>query len=362
MAIDKNTVPNIDDSDPADYPNGQIRDNDGSDNGTPVNRAVFSDIFETFAKLMRMTGTAYNGEFDNESAGYQYIQALKLLAGKNDILQILSSATEVIGGVNTNVLTVPLKIENLEGNELLLCLANVDYAGQTILRGLTPGVYKGIIGSDNFAQTALLVLINGTGGVQIVKPAIASNLNQMVGELNFLKAANQGQEDAGLLSSVATTPATNVTTFRRRVNGADSPSYLASDVQNGLLSAADKIKIDTFEDPTRNRGWFSGVDPGNMVVGTSLPHSGDIASAIVSQNVAGGANDVIIVVTMNNAMTGVNYFVRSHIESQGDLNLDNDLRAPVFKPTTPTTFSWGISDSSGATQSVKIHIEAVQIS
>lgn len=58
------------------YPYGNIRDNDGTNNGTPVNKLVYADFHQFFARLMAVTSTAYNGLVENVTNGFQYISAL----------------------------------------------------------------------------------------------------------------------------------------------------------------------------------------------------------------------------------------------------------------------------------------------
>jgi hypothetical protein len=150
-----------------------------------------------------------------------------------------------------------------------------------------------------------------------------------------------------------------------RVNGNDSDAYLATTTQNGLLSQEDKIKIDTFADPVRNRGWFSGLDVGGMTVGANLAHSGDVLSAVVSLNQSGSTTvgaETSVTVTLTNAMTGTNYFVRIFAESQGNVQNDNNLRFPVFKIIDSTSFTFSVSEAEPTVQSIKVHVEVVQIS
>lgn len=62
-----------------DYPYGQINDNDGSGNGTPVNKLVYDDIHQNFRRLMSLSGETPNNMPDNVSNGYQYVSAMKFL-------------------------------------------------------------------------------------------------------------------------------------------------------------------------------------------------------------------------------------------------------------------------------------------
>lgn len=60
----------------SDYPNGRIKDNDGSGNGTPVNQFTNDDIHQFLAKMLRRAGITPNGLPENEYSGHQYHQAL----------------------------------------------------------------------------------------------------------------------------------------------------------------------------------------------------------------------------------------------------------------------------------------------
>jgi len=60
----------------ADYPYGNIQDNTGSNNGTPVNTLVYADLHQFFAKMMAESGIVYNDQPDNATNGFQYFLAL----------------------------------------------------------------------------------------------------------------------------------------------------------------------------------------------------------------------------------------------------------------------------------------------
>lgn len=63
-----------------DYPFGRIRDDDGTGNGTPVDTSVYGDFHQFFAKLASESGITLNNLPDNQTNGYQYIEALRLLS------------------------------------------------------------------------------------------------------------------------------------------------------------------------------------------------------------------------------------------------------------------------------------------
>jgi hypothetical protein len=350
MAINKGDQPNIDKSNLPAYPNGQIQDNDGTDNGTPVARVVFSDIFEFFDKLMRLAGLGYSGTFDNEQNGYQLIKALMNFAGKNDYIQELGSSA--------GVLTLPVKIETLGIGEVLIAKASVDKGAETTIQGTTPAITKVVAVSSSYKSNDYVLIVNGDAVITIVRLATADNLDVLVGALNYLKAATQDQENAGVIDNVATTPLKNKIVFTRRVIGDDSNLYKASADHNGLMSKEDFTKLAGLTN-VRNRGWFSGADPGEPVSSSSKPVSGNITSVIVQASSSGVTSTYLV--TMANPMDNVNYFVRNALESQGTESADRNMLAPVFIPVNTTQFKFIMQTPAPGTESIKVHLEAIQL-
>lgn len=359
MATNKKLAPNIDNSDLVNFPNGRIKDNDGTGDGTPVNRLIYSDLHEFFAKLMRLAAISYNALPESEGNGYQLIAALMNFASKNNYLQPLNVASVVIGGVATNVLSLGLKLSTLNAGEFLLCQAAADYDGAiTRIKGSETGVYKNIAVPESYlANEYLLVVINTT--VTVLRLATALNFSALADEKGYLTAATDLEEITGTATDVATTPASNLTAFEDRVNGSSSDAFLATDSQNGLMSAADKTLLDSLSNPVKNVGWFSGIDIGNGTPGQTYPSSGDITTATLVSTL--GGHDSVILVTMAHAMADTNYYVRSFVESQAGFGVDDDGSCPAFKPISTTQFQWAISEINTGTQSLKVHVEVVQI-
>lgn len=77
MAIGIENQSNIIPAGTAGYPNGDIKDRAGSAAGTPVNRSVYADIHQFFAKLLRARNIVANGLPDNETNGHQYFDAFE---------------------------------------------------------------------------------------------------------------------------------------------------------------------------------------------------------------------------------------------------------------------------------------------
>lgn len=351
MAINKQSVPGIDNSDPVNYPNGRIKDNSGAGDGTPVNRTVYSDLHEVFAKLMRLADIAYSGLPDNESTGYQLVDALVALAGKNDLITPINSLDGII--------VIGLKLNILKTNEIIICRSTFDYSGETQIKGIG-GILKGITVLSNFKSGDYIRLINNDAGITFVRLADAGNIDTIVSEAKYLKAATELEEYTGASLTKATTPYTNQLAFARRIIGLDSNLFLASLTRNGLMSAADKAIISGLVNPVKNVGWFSGVDPGGEYVGTLKPRSGDVLSAQVLIN--NGVGESVYLITFKNDMVGQNYFVRIHVQSEGNITADDDTKNPVFKIVNNTQIQIAIQEAEAALfSSLKIHLEAVQL-
>lgn len=349
MARDKRLAPNVDNSNPSLYPNGKIQDNTGSGNGTPVNNYVYSDLHEMKDKLFRLYGIEFNGLPDNETNGFQTIDALRGLASKNDFILDLVD--------NSGVLNVPIKLGFMLQNESVICLAGFDLGAQTQIKGSDNVTYSAtFVGS--FKSGEYVRLIKTSSGITLIREVDAANLNLAVSELSYLKKATQTQENAGAIDTVATTPLTNKTVFEKRVNGVDSADYLATPLRNGLLSKEDKDIIDGIgESPIKNIGSVSGIDVGGMTVGQNLTINGNITSAVVTFN-SGGLT--VIRCTIQNSHATTNYKVRTEIESQSNFDNDSRILHPVYKVNFLNQFDIGIRESSGSIQNIKLHLETIE--
>lgn len=79
MAISIQGMPNTTIPDSV-YPDGQIKDDTGSDDGTPATVLTVGDMFQYFAKTMRDGGITPNNLPDNEYSGNQFFEAFNLLS------------------------------------------------------------------------------------------------------------------------------------------------------------------------------------------------------------------------------------------------------------------------------------------
>ena len=109
MSTGLGNYPNIEAPD-SDYPDGNIKDKDISLPGTPVNKLVYADIHQTFAKWLRLADITPNGLPDNEYNGFQYIEAMKYLFGRFSKYYELDSIGAGIlpdGDYNSTVIVKP---------------------------------------------------------------------------------------------------------------------------------------------------------------------------------------------------------------------------------------------------------------
>lgn len=350
MARDKKLLTNIDNSNLSDYPNGRIKNQTGLGDGTPVNEIVYGDYHETFAKLMRLYGIAYNGLPDNETNTYQLVEAMKALASKNDYTLPLNTA----GGF----LTVPLKISFLKNNETFLLKATVDKTSETEIKGTLDNTTKVIDFIGNFKAGEYVRMINTPANITLVREVDFVNLNAAVGEYNYLKAATTPEVIAGLINTKAVTPESFLNAFLEYVNGATSDDFLATSLANGLYPKAHfDIVAGLGSSPIRNKGWVSGIDV-NDTVG-SLPVGGDIVSATIS-SVGGNASKIIV--NIANAMDNTNYLPKIYLQSMSaTITSDDNIYCPVFKPVSTTQFEADLNQSAEINQNIKMHIEVEQL-
>lgn len=351
MARDKATLNNIDKSDLVKYPNARVKDNTGGGDGTPVNEFVYGDLHEFFAKLMRLAGIIYNGLPDNEANGFQLIDALASFANKNDVVYDL--------GTSSGRLSINTKLGTLKENEKLLCKATVDLGSETQIRG-TDNTNKSITVKGQFKTGEYVRLVNTPASVLVVRLGDNESLDTMVSELLFLKAATTPEELAGSINTKATTPMGNLLAFVEWVNGTPSNASLATAIRNGLYPKEHFAIVENIgNDRVRNIGFASGLDPGGGNNGDSYPVGGDITSCQFYQKNDGATTFTF---TMDTPMDNINYYVRMFLQSQGNIDNDDDLYTPVFVPVSTTQFRVRMDESFGRSQNIKLHVEVVQIS
>ena len=344
-----NTNPNVDNSDLVNYPGGRIKNNTGTGNGTPVNERTKGDWHQAVLKLMRRYGIIANNLPDNETNGFQIVDAIKALPSKNDFILGLS--------LNTGVLSVPIKLGFMETNEQVVCKANFDLDAETEIKGSDITTFT-FTHNGSFKTNEYVRLIKTAGGVHLVRLVDDVSLDSMVSDLNYLKKASQAEENAGVIDTKATTPLVNLVAFTKRVIGLDSPSFLATLVRNGLYNTEHFALVEELK-KVKNKGSFSNFDVDGGTIGDTFTVSGDIASATINDESSNGTSVRIV---LANTMTDTNYYVKAFIQSNNsNIFDDTDIAAPIFKIINATTFDFAMREIVGRVQNLKIHFEVVKI-
>lgn len=348
--IPLNSNPNVDNSDLVNYPDGRIRDNDGTNNGTGVNRSVYGDVHSNISKLMRLYGIIPSNLPDNETNGFQLIEALRALASKNDFIYPLTT--------DGTILSVDIKFSQMLNNEYIVCLAAFNKGVETQIKGIGSGNFS-ISYSGNFKTNEYVRVIKTSSGVSIIRIADALSLDAMATEFLYLKKATGAETIAGAIDTKAVTPESFLEAFAEYVIGATSSNFLATAIRNGLYPKEHfSIVANLGSNPVKNYGTIS-LDVASGLV--TIPADGDFSP---SASMVTSGSDSIVTVTMQNAMngSGTSYYCRSFIQGQSaNLNLDNDICTPVFKPLNNTQFQIAFREVSSGVQSLKVHIEVVQL-
>ena len=336
---DKGTLASIDNSDLSNYPNGRIKNN-----STPVNELVYGDIHEFFAKLMRLYGISYNGLPDNETNGYQSIEALKSLASKNDYLINLATVSGVI--------SAPLKLGKLQNNESFIVKSSFDKSTESTIKGID-NITKTVTFEGDFKSGEYLLMISGAAGVTLTRLSTATNFNTLATELSYLKAASNAETISGTITNKAVVPASFLAGFANFIRKND---YLVTETLNGLMSAADKVKLNSLGANNDKYGFVSVGDIDDGIVGATYPVSDDLASATITTRTDEGQ---VIRINLTTPMPNLNYLVRITPESLGDIEFDNDIKVLVFKKLSTSQFYVYIEESTDKTQNIKLHLEII---
>ena len=348
---------NIDNSDPVNFPDGRIKNDDGSGNGTPVNEQVYGDIHENFAKVMRLAGKSFNNLAESEQNGYQFLDALRQMANKNNLMKPMFK----LG--TTGKIGCGQNLDHILKDESWVFLSSIDITTETILsRGTGGQTAVGVQLNVDFKGSTIksgdyVRFVKTNTGCDLIRLADGDSFGDIADVLGFLKAATQLEEDAGISDEVATTPLTNFTAFAERVIGAASVNFLATQIANGLMSAADKLKLDNLVNEERNYGTFGPLDVGGGNVGDFYPVTGDIVTAEIVAITTGGQE---VEMTLNNAMADTNMDVRLNVQSLGNFGFDNDIRPLVFKVISTTKIRTLLEEVGGVIQNIVIHVSVIQ--
>lgn len=157
---------------------GTIKDNTGSNDGTPADTDLFSDGMQFFERLIDQSGISPNGLLDSDADGFQLFEALRILTKPYKLYVALISQT------STNAPTVKI----LGFNEIGNIVWTRDNVGQ----------YSGTLSSAFVVDKTHLSISSGQGGglEQRLDRVDANTLsiNAFIGGSN----ADSGMDDVSL--------------------------------------------------------------------------------------------------------------------------------------------------------------------
>lgn len=128
-----------------DFPYGDIKDNTGSNNGTPVNRNTYGDFHQFFARLLDLAGIVANGLPENGANTFQYITALigviisqATTLVNSEAITRAAADTTLQNNINTET-SARTTADNLKANKAQGAWSNIALAsGWSVAFGLTP--------------------------------------------------------------------------------------------------------------------------------------------------------------------------------------------------------------------------------
>jgi len=195
MATGIQNYPNIAAVDAA-HPNGNIKDRAGATNGTPVNKLVYADVHQFFAKLLRIAGIAANNTPDNETNGFQYIEALKKVtnSGNQDAWHYVGATGEPAfqGSYSNQDATKRLRFrKDLQGNVTITGTVLITGAGSPTIF-IIPSQY---LPSEEFNGA----LIDGVDGVALSNRFLFRPIVRTNGEVGIVSAFSGGATPASII-------------------------------------------------------------------------------------------------------------------------------------------------------------------
>ncbi len=184
MARDLTTIPNITPPD-SDYPNGRILNASPPAAGTPVIEELYGDVVQFFHKLMRAAGISHNGLPENETQGFQFIQALAYYVRTLQASEILKGTLEIATASETQA-----GIDNLRA----VTPAGLESKTATTSR---KGILETATDAEAQAKTSLL---------HILTPSNLAALGASTVFAGLIELADNAETLAGTSHSRAVTP------------------------------------------------------------------------------------------------------------------------------------------------------------
>jgi hypothetical protein len=150
----------------AEFPFGDLKNNTGTNNGTPVNRDLLTDLIQFGQKMASEAGITMNDVPDNEYDGWQLYEAFRKLTKPYKVLTGLLSQT------STNAPTVTILGPNEIGTPVMGYSATGDFTltitGAFIVGKTTWSIATGVNGgSESFLRNVdddYFVINTASGG------------------------------------------------------------------------------------------------------------------------------------------------------------------------------------------------------
>lgn len=212
----------------ATFPFGDLKDNSGANDGVPLNRAVISDYWQFFAKMMDASGIAFNDLLDDDVNGFQYF-----LAFIKNIRDTAASTTE-------------------KGTVERATQTEVD-TGSDTTRHLTPSLLKAaktVMGVDGSVKLRTKVIeigdwdMDATPNINVAHGVVAANIRTVFVMISndeaplfyfdLSKANSSGVVDG--FSQIDVNTGTDIFLERRTGGSFDTTSFNATSFNRGWIT------------------------------------------------------------------------------------------------------------------------------
>jgi len=158
------------------YPFGNIKDNTGANNGTPVDKINHADFHQFFAKMMDASGIAYNGLPDSDTDGFQYWLALVEAVKNNSGAYTNVSGITVAGGITTSSLVAREYANGTIMIAAILAFSSNIAVNTSILSGIPNAFLNSFKGYTAFNTTRVEVGLYAAGTAITNPYAVISSL------------------------------------------------------------------------------------------------------------------------------------------------------------------------------------------
>ena len=172
------------DTNTAEFPDGQIRNKTETVTGTPVAREVYGDILTNIYKVLRNAGIAPNELEDSETNGYQLLNALKVFANQlNDLNQVVT--------VGANSLGVNFDFDNLPNNYVFIGKLTDNYVKNIIytFSGTGLNTYS-ITASENIKSGSKVLIALNQSQIEITSLESVRDYDALLTPFNGLIGFN----------------------------------------------------------------------------------------------------------------------------------------------------------------------------